>query len=55
MKKCHYTENTIIVTDRRLELMAETANIDNLEEVNEYLANIQVKNSYKESLANAYY
>jgi len=55
MKKLHYAETTIAVTNRRLKLIAKTANLDNPEKVTEYLANIQVKNSYKESLANAYY
>ena len=55
MKKHHYAKTTIEVTDRRLKLIAKNANRDNPEEITEYLANIQVKNSYKESLANAYY
>ena len=55
MKKQHYAKSTIEVTDRRLKLMAESANLDNPEEIMNYLANINVKNSYKESLANAYY
>ena len=55
MKKQHYATSTIEVTDRRLKLMAESANLDNPEEIMNYLAKIEVKNSYKESLANAYY
>lgn len=55
MKKHHYAKTTIAVTDRRLRLIAKTANLDNPEEVTECLANMQVKNSYKESLASAYF
>lgn len=55
MKKQHYAISTIEVTDRRLKLMAKSTNLDNPEEIMNFLARINVKNSYKESLANAYY
>ena len=54
MKKDHLAESTIKVTDRRLRLIAKTVNIDNPEEILDYLARLNVKDSYKESLANAY-
>jgi integrase len=54
MKKDHLAESTIKVTDRRLRLMAKSINLDKPEQVKEYLAKIDVKDSYKESLANAY-
>ena len=55
MKKDQLAESTIEVTSRRLRLIAKSVNLDNPKDVTEYLANKQGKNSYIESLANAYY
>jgi len=55
MKKDQLAESTIEVTGRRLRLIAKSVDLDNPKEVTEYLANKQGKNSYIESLANAYY
>ena len=55
MKKDHYAPSTIEVTGRRLRLMAKSIDLDTPEEITKYLANKQAKNSYIESLANAYY
>jgi len=54
MKKDQLAESTIKVTDRRLRLITKTVDLDKPEQIKEYLAKIQVKDSYKESLANAY-
>ena len=37
MKKDRFAETTIKVTDRRLRMMAKNTNLDNSEEVKEYL------------------
>ncbi len=55
MKKDHYTKTTIEVTDRRLRLIAKSVSLDNPEEVTKFLADKEAKNSYIESLANAYF
>ena len=54
MKKDHLAESTIKVTDRRLRLIAKTANLNNPDEVTEYLANKKGKNGYIDSLVSAY-
>ena len=54
MKKDHLAETTIKVTDRRLRLIAKSANLNNPEEVTEYLANKKGKNGYIDSLVSAY-
>ncbi|PVX26618.1 MAG: hypothetical protein CW691_00805, partial [Candidatus Bathyarchaeum sp.] len=46
---------TIEVTVRRLRLIATSSNLDNTEEVTKFLSDREAKNSYIESLANAYF
>jgi integrase len=55
MKKDQLAESTIEVAGRRLRLMAKSGDLDNPDAVTEYLAKKEGKNSYIESLANAYY
>jgi len=54
MKKDHLAKSTIEVTDRRLRLIAKTANLNKPDHVTEYLANKKGKNGYIDSLASAY-
>jgi len=54
MKKDRLAETTIKVTDRRLRMMAKTVDLDNPENVREYLAKKEGKNSYIEGLVDSY-
>jgi integrase len=55
MKKDQLADSTIEVIGRRLRLMAKSVDLDKPDAVTEYLAKKEGKNSYIESLANAYY
>ena len=54
MKRDHLADTTIESTVRRLKLISKHANLNNPEEVSNYLANIKGKNSYKEAVAYTY-
>ena len=54
MKKEHYAELTIENTGRRLRYLAKFCDIDNPEQIEAFLANMKAKNSYIETIANAY-
>ena len=54
MKKDRLAETTIKVTDRRLRMMAKAVDLDEPEQVKEYLANKEGKNSYIEGLVDSY-
>jgi len=54
MKKNAYEDTTIKGTKKRLIHLQRNCNLDNPEQVKEYIANKQCTNGYKESLAEAY-
>ena len=54
MKKHQFAELTIKNTGRRLRFLAKTNNLDNPKEIENFLANMKGKNSYIETVANAY-
>ncbi|MFZ7138009.1 MAG: tyrosine-type recombinase/integrase [archaeon] len=54
MKKDGYAEQTIKYTGNRLKMLAKSVNLDKPEEIKEYIANKNGKNSYKEAIADAY-
>ena len=54
LKKDGYAEQTIKFTGNRLKMLAKSVNLDEPEEIKEYLARKQGKNSYKEAIADAY-
>ena len=54
MKKDGLAESTIRVTDRRLRMMDRVVDLDEPEEIREYLAKKEGKNGYIEGLANSY-
>ena len=54
MKKDGLADSTIRVTDRRLRMMDRVLDLDEPEEIREYLAKKEGKNGYIEGLANSY-
>jgi integrase len=54
MKKDGYADQTIKYSGRRLKMVAKSVNLDNPEEIKDYLARKQGKHSYKEGIADAY-
>jgi len=54
MKKEGFAEITIEITVRRLKMMAKDSNLDDPENVKEYIANKQCSNAFKEGLTTCY-
>ncbi len=54
MKKDGYSENTIEPIGKRLRNLAKHVNLDNPDEIKEFIAKVDWSNGYKENVVNAY-